>query len=221
MVAGINGDFFNTGNGLPIGILVSEGNLLSSDAGYYAIGFRADGSAVIGKPGVTVSADLGYQGTDSAGYAAEIIRTIAGVNKARVSTGGIYLYTYDFNDRHTTGNTEAGVDVLCTIVDGSLSIGGTLTLRGGPGDRGHLRHRHRPGSGGPLRQQSRPMSTIPTPCGTSLWAATITVTVSAADAAWNDVQYAVGALYSLVENGGRGLRPARRRQPPHRRGREG
>ena len=68
VVAGINGDFFNTGNGLPIGILVSEGNLLSSDAGYYAIGFREDGSAVIGRPGVTVSADLGYQAIWAAYY---------------------------------------------------------------------------------------------------------------------------------------------------------
>ncbi len=50
MVAGINGDFFNTSNGLPIGILVSEGEVLSSDGGYYAIGFRADGTAVSASP---------------------------------------------------------------------------------------------------------------------------------------------------------------------------
>ena len=36
VAAGINGDFFNTSNGLPIGILVSEGEVLSSDGGYYA-----------------------------------------------------------------------------------------------------------------------------------------------------------------------------------------
>lgn len=78
--------------------------------------------------GLSISANLGYQGSDSSGYFTDIIRTVAGINKARVSTGGIYLYTYDFNNRHTTGNTEAGVDVLCTIVDGSLSIGGTMTL---------------------------------------------------------------------------------------------
>ena len=59
VVAGINGDFFNTSNGLPIGLLVSDGKLLSSDGGYYAIGFRDDGSAVIGKPSLSVSADLG------------------------------------------------------------------------------------------------------------------------------------------------------------------
>ena len=117
VVAGINGDFFNTSNGLPIGILVSEGEVLSSDGGYYAMGFREDGSAVIGKPGLSISANLGYQGSDSSGYFTDIIRTVAGINKARVSTGGIYLYTYDFNNRHTTGNTEAGVDVL--VIDSS------------------------------------------------------------------------------------------------------
>ena len=168
-MAGINGDFFNTSNGLPIGILVSEGEVLSSDGGYYAMGFREDGSAVIGKPGLSISANLGYQGSDSSGYFTDIIRTVAGINKARVSTGGIYLYTYDFNNRHTTGNTEAGVDVLCTIVDGSLSIGGTMTL---VVDQVIEATSQRPS--GRTRLSSpptpSPTPTTPTPCGTSLWA---------------------------------------------------
>ena len=67
------------------------------------MGFRKDGSAVIGKPGLSISANLGYQGSDSSGYFTDIIRTVAGINKARVSTGGIYLYTYDF----TTGTPPA------------------------------------------------------------------------------------------------------------------
>ena len=200
VVAGINGDFFNTSNGLPIGLLVSDGKLLSSDGGYYAIGFRDDGSAVIGKPSLSVSADLGYALADSTGYTAEVVRTIAGVNKARVSTGGIYLYTYDFNNRHTTGNTEAGVDVLCTIVDGSLSIGGTMTLvvdqvieatsatAIGP-DQIVL-------SANALSNTYYTDALRNIPVG-----ATVTVTVSAANEAWNDVQYAVGALYSLVQDG--------------------
>ena len=200
VVAGINGDFFNTSNGLPIGILVSEGEVLSSDGGYYAMGFREDGSAVIGKPGLSISANLGYQGSDSSGYFTDIIRTVAGINKARVSTGGIYLYTYDFNNRHTTGNTEAGVDVLCTIVDGSLSIGGTMTLvvdqvieatsatAIGP-DQIVL-------SANALSNTYYTDALRNIPVG-----ATVTVTVSAANEAWNDVQYAVGALYSLVQDG--------------------
>ena len=200
VAAGINGDFFNTSNGLPIGILVSEGEVLSSDGGYYAMGFREDGSAVIGKPGLSISANLGYQGSDSSGYFTDIIRTVAGINKARVSTGGIYLYTYDFNNRHTTGNTEAGVDVLCTIVDGSLSIGGTMTLvvdqvieatsatAIGP-DQIVL-------SANALSNTYYTDALRNIPVG-----ATVTITVSAANEAWNDVQYAVGALYSLVQDG--------------------
>ena len=200
VVAGINGDFFNTSNGLPIGMLVSEGRLLSSDGGYYAIGFRADGTAVIGKPGLSVTADLGYQLSDDTGYTQEVIRTVSGVNKARVSTGGIYLYTYDCNSQHTTGNTEAGVDVLCTIVDGSLSIGGTLTLvvdqvieaasatAIGP-DQVVL-------SANSLSSEYHTSALRSVAPGS-----TVTVSVSAADEAWNEVVYAVGALYSLVENG--------------------
>lgn len=200
VVAGINGDFYNTSTGLPIGIVVSEGELLSSDAGYYAIGFRADGSAVLGKPGVKISADLGYAMDDGTGYTTEVIRTVAGVNKARVSTGGIYLYTYDFNSAHTTGNTESGVDVVCTIVDGSLSIGGTATLV-----VEQVIEATAATSIGP-DQVVLSVNNLSDVYYTSALrnlqpGGTITITLTAADEAWNDVQYAVGALYSLVEYG--------------------
>ena len=197
VVAGMNGDFFNVGNGLPIGIVVTEGNLRSSDAGYYAIGFRADGTAILGKPSVAVSVDLGYAN----GEGTELIRKITGVNKARVSTGGIYLYTYDFNDRHTTGNTEAGVDVLCTIVDGRLAIGETMTLvvdqileatsATAIGENQVVLSANLQSDAAYYVDALRNI-----PVG-----GTLTVTAQAADPAWDEVEYAVGALYSLVENG--------------------
>ena len=200
VVAGINGDFYNTGTGLPIGLAVSEGRLLSSDGGYYAIGFRKDGTAVLGKPGVKVTANLGYQVDDGTGNIVDLVRQLAGVNKARVSTGGIYLYTYDFNDRHTTGNTEPGIDVVCTMEDGVLSIGDTLTLTV---DR--------------VVEASAATSIQPDQVVLSVnlkssdyfinalryvpEGAEITLDVTAASDEWDDVEYAVGALYSLVENG--------------------
>ena len=199
VVAGINGDFYNTSTGLPIGIVVSQGKLISSDAGYYAIGFRADGTVILGKPGVKISADLGYTLDDGTGFATQVIRSVTGVNKARVSTGGIYLYTYEFNDRHTTGNTEAGVDVLCTIVDGALSIGSTATLRVdqvieaaaataiGP-DQVVL-------SANNLSDVYYTNALRNVPVGS-----TVTLTLTG-NSGWEEVQYAVGALYSLVENG--------------------
>ncbi|MBQ9617855.1 MAG: phosphodiester glycosidase family protein, partial [Oscillibacter sp.] len=89
VVCGINGDFFNTRNGLPIGLVVTDGKLRTSDAGYYAIGFRADGSAIIGKPNLQIHADFGYKIYEDAN-GTEVVRDIAAINKARVSTGGIY-----------------------------------------------------------------------------------------------------------------------------------
>ncbi len=200
VVAGINGDFYNTGNGLPIGIVVTEGQLRSSDAGYYAIGFREDGSAILGKPGVQISADLGYGVDNGMGEQTSIVRSIAGVNKARVTSGGIYLYTYDFNDRHTTGTTESGVDVVCTIVDGSLAIGQTLTARVESVTEGSTAAsvgRDQIVLSANLQANTYYVDALRNiPQGSE-----ITVTLTASQQGWEDVEYAVGALYSLVENG--------------------
>ena len=197
VVAGINGDFYNVGTGLPIGIVVTDGLLRSSDAGYYAVGFRKDGSAVLGKPGVKVTADLGYK---DAASGIRITRQLAGVNKARVSAGGIYLYTYEFNDRHTTGNTEAGIDVICSVEDGHLAIGDTLTLRVEQVVEAAAATAIREGQvvlSVNLKSDAYHVNALRyVPVG-----AEINVDVTAASDEWNDVDYAVGALYSLVENG--------------------
>ena len=198
VVAGINGDFYNVNTGLPIGLVVSEGELRSSDGGYYAIGFRADGTAAIGKPGVKVTARLGYM--DAEGYGEEISRQLTAVNKARVSEGGTYLYTYDFNSKHTTGNTEAGVDVLCTIQEGRLSIGETMTAIVERVEETSSATEMRPGQivlSANLKSDPYHVEALRRiPVGT-----VITLEASAASEEWNDVEYAVGALYSLVADG--------------------
>ena len=199
VVAGVNGDFYNVGNGLPIGIVVTEGELRSSDGGYHAIGFLEDGTAILGKPGVSVTADLGY-GVDNGGGHTQIMRKVMGVNKARVSTGGIYLYTYDFNDRHTTGNTEAGIDVLCTIEEGSLAIGEQLVLSVDRVMETAYATTMKPDQvvlSANLKSDSYYVDALRNvPEGTE-----IVLNFTPADEAWSDVEYAIGALYSLVENG--------------------
>ena len=201
VVAGINGDFYNTSTGLPIGIVVSDGELRSSDGGYHAVGFKKDGSAILGKPGITLNADLGYVALDPTNDdPTQITRQIAGINKARVSAGGIYLYTYDFNSRHTTGNTEPGVDVICTVKSGSFAIGETLRLQ--------VEEVVEVAGATAIREDQVVLSVnlksndyyvnalryLPVD-------STVKVDISAADRDWEDVQYAVGALYALVENG--------------------
>ena len=200
VVAGINGDFYNTSTGLPVGLVVTDGLLHSSDGGYCALGFTADGDTIIGKPQVRVNADLGYAVYDELGSSTQILRRITAVNKARVSDGGIYLYTYAFNDRHTTGNTEPGVDVICTLVEGDIAIGETPRLlveqvveANGPTEIGEDQV--------VLSVNLKSNSYFVDALRNIPAEAEITLTITADDEAWNDVEYAVGALYQLAADG--------------------
>ena len=197
VVAGINGDFYNVSNGLPIGLVVTDGILRSSDAGYYAIGFRADGSAVLGKPGVKVTADLGYAADDGFGGSTELVRPVAAVNKARTNSG-LYLYTYDFNAKHTTGTTETGVNVVCTVERGELAIGSTVTARVDRVEETAVT----------TLQPDQIVLSANAQADSYYTAALrgmredseITLTITGNDG-WDDVEYAVGALYCLAQNG--------------------
>ena len=214
VVAGINGDFYNVNNGLPIGIVATQGQLRSSDGGYHAIGFRADGTAILGKPSVSMTASYGAAGEPLYNEAGEplldelgnpLAQTadrslrITAFNKARTDTG-IFLYTYDFNAAHTTGSTQPGVDVICSLQEGNFALGGTTSL---------LVERVAEGEASPVLAQNQVVLTANANAGEetlnslrSIPAGTVLrVTLTPADPAWNDVQYAVGSLYSLVENG--------------------
>ena len=112
VVAGINGDYYDTLNGAPLGTVMTDGVLRVASASNYAVGFRADGTAILGAPALAMQVE-----------SANTSFSIAAVNQVRYSYGGIYLYTYDFNARRSTGTNAAGYDVVCSAVDGRLSIG--------------------------------------------------------------------------------------------------
>ena len=120
VVAGINGDYYGVQHGIPLGTTMSGGVLrnISCDP-YYAVGFRADGSAMIGDPQLAIHATV--NNGESFG--------LYSFNHVRQSDYGVFLYDHNFNARHTTGTSESGVDVLCVVESGALTIGGTLTLR--------------------------------------------------------------------------------------------
>ena len=96
VIGGINGDFYNLNNGVPIGLMIKDGRLISNNATKWgAIGFKSDGSVVIGVPGIEVKAILDETEFD-----------IANFNKAQ-GDWGPYMYTSDFGP--TTGSTEAEI----------------------------------------------------------------------------------------------------------------
>ncbi len=189
VVAGINGDYYDTLNGAPLGTVMTDGVLRVASASNYAVGFRADGTAILGAPALAMQVK-----------SANTSFSIAAVNQVRYSYGGIYLYTYDFNARRSTGTNAAGYDVVCSAVDGRLSIGETLTL---------TVDEILPEATDTAVPEGKYVLTANLLSGEENLALlralavgdTLTVTVRAADEGWNDVDYMIGALYQLVENG--------------------
>lgn len=101
VLAGSNGDYFSMSFGVPLGMVVTYGTLRSSSSYHYAVGFRDDGSAFVGKPDLTLSVGInGYQLTAMGGY-----------NKSREAKGGYTLYSADFGS-----STKASGDGLNVIL---------------------------------------------------------------------------------------------------------
>ena len=189
VVAAINGDFYDTATGFPLGLVISDGKLLSSSPqDYYAVGFRQDGTAQIGLPHLSVTAQSGGQSID-----------LVSLNKQR-TTGGIALLTYDFYTDHTTGTKTDGISVLCRIVGGSSAIGQSLVLMAEQTVAGNQPITLQPNQV-VLTADSATTDYKALPFLQSI-ASGQTITVSfTADEGWEQVQNAVGASELLVENG--------------------
>lgn len=113
VIGGVNGDYYVVATGAPLGIVVENGLLRSSDAGHWAVGFQSDGRAIIGKPALELK--LGLGGREF---------SINGFNKTRTA-GSAVLLTSDFSS--DTKSSGQGIDVVCSL-SGSPSVNGRLTL---------------------------------------------------------------------------------------------
>lgn len=205
VLSGINGDYFVMATGDPLGLLVTDGQLRSSASYLSALGFRADGSAVIGKPDLTLRADF-------KGYSLKI----AQINKIRTADG-YYLFTDDFGT--TTKNTKKGIDVILT--PSTDKIGETTV---GADKKTSLTRSDKLSIGGMVSCTVDEVveSTGATPIPKGKFVLSIAETggewlqemlrslqpgdpldleVFSEDTRWNEVDSAVGAMYRLIENG--------------------
>ena len=118
VLGGVNGDFFDLSTGNALGVIISDGVLRTTSGGYYAVGFRADGTAFIGKPDLAVTAT--FNGATM---------RVTDVNKTRTAAdgtheGGLYLYTDEYST--TTQHTSPGYDVILTPV--TANVGQTVDV---------------------------------------------------------------------------------------------
>ena len=118
VLGGVNGDFFDLSTGNALGVIISDGVLRTTSGGYYSVGFRADGTAFIGKPDLAVTAT--FNGATM---------RVTDVNKTRTAAdstheGGLYLYTDEYSA--TTQHTSPGYDVILTPV--TANVGQTVDV---------------------------------------------------------------------------------------------
>ncbi len=111
MIAGVNGDYYVMATGLPLGLVIRNGELVASDAGNWAFGFLEDGSAFLGRPELKMSMTFG---TGKYG--------LYGLNKP-IESGWFFLYTNDYGKTVKHGvKTENAI--LIPTEGESLQIGG-------------------------------------------------------------------------------------------------
>lgn len=189
VVAGINGDFYDTATGYPLGLLVSDGEILSGAGSNYALGFQRDGSVILGEPKLSIMAEYGGE-----------LLTIAAINKPRVDGAGVTLLTHDFNNDHNTATHTDGLTVICSIFSGSASIGGEMRVR--------VKRTEWGSQAVEIGENEIALTISATGYTLDRYflenlspGSTLTISFTAADSAWNTVTEAVGAMYLLVENG--------------------
>ncbi len=186
VIAGVNGDYYNTSDYQPLGIVVSDGILRSSDGGHWAVGFYDDGTTVIGKPSVIISVEALGQTFYS-----------VTLNKTRM-LNTLALFTADFAP--TTKNVLSGYDVILIPKEESyFTTSCTRTFTVGWVEQG---------GGARALEAGQVIMSINAASDESMVAAVQamqpgdeeTVRIQC-DPAWENVQYAVGSLYKLVTNG--------------------
>lgn len=184
VIGGMNGDYYVVANYEPLGIEVSNGELWSSDADHWAVGFLADGSAIFGKPDISISVNIG--GTDF---------TFDAVNKTR-SDGGAVLYTDDYSA--ATKNSGDGTDIICSIsAPLSLNCEVTLTAEEIVTTGGAVAI---PAGKAILSVSANATEELKTAVAALAAGSTATVKISS-PSEWASVNYAIGSLYKLVTNG--------------------
>ena len=118
VIAAINGDYFDSSTGIPIGLVVRDGVFISSNIGYWAVGFQEDGSAVMGKP-VTIMTLSGYSGSVNINCFNKIRSSQAVClldtnfsKETRIKTAGINVVLKRPNDAPVTANCSMVLEVV-------------------------------------------------------------------------------------------------------------
>lgn len=102
VLAAVNADYFFTGSGVPTGMTIQDGILVTSDGAWNAVGFFEDGTAIADTPKLSITLTT-EDGDEYPIYALNNVRTAE----------GLYLYTDDFD--YCTRTTAEGTEVVLEL----------------------------------------------------------------------------------------------------------
>lgn len=116
VIAGVNGDFYDTATGVPIGMSLHDGKIKTSGANYSnTLGFNADGSAFV----VPVIFDDSFTVNGNATY------KFNHINKPKGISNGLHFYNSQYGK--TTKTTVDSAEIVLTATDSSEPvINGTI-----------------------------------------------------------------------------------------------
>lgn len=120
VVAALNGDFYDTSNGVPTSAMIINGKIatLGTSAGSRPLlGIKADGTVIYGRPSISISLNDGTKDI-----------TINHLNNDRkLNETSIFMYTSDYSN--STRNASPGKEVVLDIESGEMKIGSTITAK--------------------------------------------------------------------------------------------
>ncbi len=182
VIAGINADFFDLTTGIPIGIVINDGVFISSNVGQYAVGFKENGSAVIGKPASAMKIT---------GESGSVV--IDCFNKTR-STYTVCLF--DSNWSTETKTQSYGRTVIFERLDNTpVTINGSVRMKVVSNGDGAASTPIGPNQMVLSVSEKGPMDRVPNfQIGEE-----VTFSISTEDSNWQDVKYAVGGKV-LINN---------------------
>ncbi|MVO98809.1 phosphodiester glycosidase family protein [Paenibacillus lutrae] len=117
VIAAVNGDFYDMSTGVPMGMFMGDGEILSSPPdGWFAFGMKKDGSSLYGQsPKLTRT--LTVAGKTS---------PVSAINRMRAAEG-LNLYTAAFHT--STMTNDLGDEIVLDVLDGEVKSGRTLKLK--------------------------------------------------------------------------------------------
>ncbi len=189
VIGGVNGGFYNVSAGTPIGLVIKDGELCSSASFQYAIGFRADGTAIVGQPVTNITAT----------FHGETLAVSGGLNKTRTAAGGIFLISDCY--AADTQNTADGVDVVLTPVDGQRPMLGTSIRCTVDEVRRSTVSKTLPAGKLILTMNAEGDAATLAKLESLLAGEEVVLDFTSSDTAWNDVITGIGSSYRLVSGG--------------------